>query len=65
MIYQLMTDKHTAFVRAGDEATARRILAADAEDPAWNDSTRASCYEIRVSDPPEVIALFDDDKLGI
>lgn len=65
MIFQLMTDKHTAFVRAADETEARRILAADAEDPIWRDPGKSSCYEIRVNDPPEVVALFDDDKSGI
>lgn len=65
MIYQLMTDKQTVFVRAAYPEEARRVVAAETENDIWKDISKAPCDPVEPDGKPKMIAWFDDDKMGI
>lgn len=61
----MMTDKHTAYVRASGETEARQLLADEYENDDWIDPAKAPCERIWSKGDPAVLGYFDDDKQGI
>jgi len=65
MLFMLMTDKHTAYVRASGEEQARQLLVDEYENDDWIDPKKTACERVWAQGDPVVIGYFEDDKQGI
>lgn len=65
MLFQRMTNKHTAYVRASGEDEARQLLVDEYESDDWLDPVKASCERIWSKGDPVIVGYFDHDEQGL